>query len=580
MARTYSKTYSRIVIVLLALSSFLVYIYPGIEDNLLGKITSILIWMAVFAYLLFYIKGRYRVDLPAFMEQLDRRIDLDYILPRSIHDHYLEFIRKNLDLIALQDGIENVYYYLYDSMKGKFILQESISAEAIQLSSELPVNGNPIGDVFDAGEALILSNHDKLNRSFELIYKAGRMPNCIIGTPIEYEGQILGVLAADSYLYDAFRETDIQEILATNSRLLSTGLQYLEAIYQLDRKSIFLHKLANFNTYLSMVDKEEELFDHLVSLARDFFQYDMLTIAELDKEDRQKGVLRFIDGPGADELKDTQFEIGTGIWSYIITRRERVNIRKANTEYPVPCRLYEGDLKKNQYKSLLGVPLTVGENTLGVLILESKRPAAYTDKDADVLSLIGLNYASASYRLNLYHTMKQIATVDGLTGIANHRAFMERSEEELHRAKRYEYALIVMMMDLDKFKRINDTHGHLYGDYVLREVADIIKSSVRIVDIVGRYGGEEFTVVLTNAKSEGSIKTAERIRDRIAAHKFHYNNIDEHLTISIGLSRYPDDGSDLLGLIQTADEAMYESKKIGGNHVIFHSYRTGNPAEQ
>ncbi|HDR05158.1 MAG TPA: GGDEF domain-containing protein, partial [Candidatus Marinimicrobia bacterium] len=266
--------------------------------------------------------------------------------------------------------------------------------------------------------------------------------------------------------------------------------------------------------------------------------------------------------------ENTEFPLVKSIWSHIIAIKEPVLIGKGAVDYPVKERFFPGDLKNLAYQSLLGAPLVVGDNVLGAISLESRQKNNYIARDRDLISLISYNFASAFYRLKLYHTMKMIATIDGLTGLFNHRAFKERVTEEMLRAERHHYSLVYLMLDLDKFKRINDTYGHVYGDYVLRTVADIIKSSVRAIDIVGRYGGEEFSVVLANAKMDGAYRTAERIRKKIAEYPFNFNQIPERMTISIGLSVYPQDGQTLEEFITTADEAMYEAKKLAGNRVI------------
>ena len=125
-------------------------------------------------------------------------------------------------------------------------------------------------------------------------------------------------------------------------------------------------------------------------------------------------------------------------------------------------------------------------------------------------------------------------------------------------------------MDLDKFKRINDTYGHLYGDYVLGEVSKILKDSIRNIDICARYGGEEFAIVLVNTDVENARPVAERIIEKISEFLFNKDGIEEKMTISAGMSEYPKNSTEMKELIAHADLAMYEVKKNGGNAVIAH----------
>ena len=140
--------------------------------------------------------------------------------------------------------------------------------------------------------------------------------------------------------------------------------------------------------------------------------------------------------------------------------------------------------------------------------------------------------------------------------------------EELARAGRYENSLVVLFLDLDKFKLINDSYGHLMGDYVLRETSQIIRDSIRTSDIPGRYGGEEFVVIMVNADAEACMASARRICSAIRDHKYAMNETVVENRVSIGLSEYPQDGKTMEELIRSADAAMYTAKREGGDQVV------------
>lgn len=157
--------------------------------------------------------------------------------------------------------------------------------------------------------------------------------------------------------------------------------------------------------------------------------------------------------------------------------------------------------------------------------------------------------------------------LDGMTGLVSHKMFMERLVEEIARAKRHGEKLTLLFLDLDKFKRINDTYGHLFGDKVIKETADIIKNNVRTHDIVGRYGGEEYSVILVNTEKSDCQITVERIRENVRDHHYKDSEVNERMTISIGMAEFPTNSEDSRGLIRYADEKMYEVKKAGGNQI-------------
>jgi len=163
--------------------------------------------------------------------------------------------------------------------------------------------------------------------------------------------------------------------------------------------------------------------------------------------------------------------------------------------------------------------------------------------------------------------LKNQAMHDGMTGLLNYKFFDKRLEEEIERSNRYNEKITLLFMDLDKFKRINDTYGHQFGDQVLKRTSEIIKGNVRNIDIVSRYGGEEFCVILINANKDGSINTAERIRKEMEDNIFIINNKKENVTISIGMAEFPIDSNNKNDLIKYADNMMYNAKESGRNCI-------------
>jgi two-component system cell cycle response regulator len=165
--------------------------------------------------------------------------------------------------------------------------------------------------------------------------------------------------------------------------------------------------------------------------------------------------------------------------------------------------------------------------------------------------------------------LEALAHTDPLTQALNRRALTQRLASELDRARRYEGVIALLMIDLDHFKRINDTYGHLVGDDVLREFAIILTSAVRSVDMVARYGGEEFVVVLPETGAEGAIAFAERIRERIEAHAFRSGDrLTLRLTTSIGVATFPSSRVESVeDIFSRADAALYRAKAEGRNRV-------------
>lgn len=159
--------------------------------------------------------------------------------------------------------------------------------------------------------------------------------------------------------------------------------------------------------------------------------------------------------------------------------------------------------------------------------------------------------------------LEQLATTDGLTGLWNRRAIQSRLEEELVRARNYKSPLTVALADIDFFKSFNDTFGHAAGDEILKGVGDVLRKSIRETDFVGRYGGEEFLLILPNTPSEKGHEVLERVRGLIDTFPWNARQI----TLSIGFACSADNSSDSSELLEAADAALYESKRLGRNRV-------------
>ena len=206
----------------------------------------------------------------------------------------------------------------------------------------------------------------------------------------------------------------------------------------------------------------------------------------------------------------------------------------------------------------------------GSIFLERRSNVPFSKMDENNLLLIGKVLGSALHWKNEYEKIYMDATHDGLSGLLNHQTFKERFQDEVMRAERFQHKMAIMIFDLDKFKKVNDTLGHQYGDYVIQTVAKIMLDNVRAVDVVARYGGEEFAIILINTTAAMSNVVAKRIVSNIADYKFSMDKIETRVTISGGMSEYPTHTKIMKELIEYADQAMYKTKQNGGNDITIH----------
>ncbi|MBI5510554.1 MAG: GGDEF domain-containing protein [Deltaproteobacteria bacterium] len=217
------------------------------------------------------------------------------------------------------------------------------------------------------------------------------------------------------------------------------------------------------------------------------------------------------------------------------------------------------------FPSWMGVPLVTYGEVMGVMSVQSEAAAAYTAEHLRVLSAIADQAAVAIENSRLY----ELATIDGLTGLLVRRHFDQRLHEEWWRSVRYDNSFAVSIFDLDDFKGLNDTFGHQAGDQVLRAVARVVKKNVRGADLAGRYGGEEFALLLPRAKIAEACKMVDRIRADIEAIVMVVDGRRLKITASFGVAGYPETGvTKVEDLVARADQALYQAKDQGKNRVV------------
>lgn len=230
------------------------------------------------------------------------------------------------------------------------------------------------------------------------------------------------------------------------------------------------------------------------------------------------------------------------------------------------CRIYEAhDI---EVKSLTDAP----DFLLFTLQSKSKQMGYLSFKgikatDREKVMILGHQFALALRRVKLYEEIERIAITDSLTGLFTRRYAFGRFQEEMHRSKDKKYKLSILMIDVDFFKKFNDNFGHLTGDQVLREISNIVRQNIREIDIPGRYGGEEFFIILPDTDRDGALYAAERIRKATEETLIKAYDATIKATVSVGIATYPQDGTTAEELIDKADWALYRSKKLGRNRV-------------
>jgi diguanylate cyclase (GGDEF)-like protein len=222
---------------------------------------------------------------------------------------------------------------------------------------------------------------------------------------------------------------------------------------------------------------------------------------------------------------------------------------------------------ESKIESLVASPLMGGHELLGMIRMESSVPNAFRQEDARLLSNFCDLGTVALEHVALYHQTIELATTDGLTGLYVQKYYKDRLRDEIFRALEHKLPLTVLMIDVDHFKSYNDRYGHLVGDKVLKLVAQVLRESVRTVDLVSRYGGEEFSVLLLKTPGDGALNVAERIRQKVEEQEVVASGEQTHVTVSIGVAEITPALRDPEAFIDHADQALYQAKSSGRNRV-------------
>ncbi|MCX8130020.1 MAG: GGDEF domain-containing protein [Clostridia bacterium] len=220
-----------------------------------------------------------------------------------------------------------------------------------------------------------------------------------------------------------------------------------------------------------------------------------------------------------------------------------------------------------EVNSLICVPLITKTRKFGLVLIEHKYFSAFDEENVRLLDIIGQQVGIAMENAELYQKMQDMATIDGLTGVYNRLYFQDRLHKEFKNAQVGNYELSVAIFDIDHFKRFNDTFGHLFGDKVLKTIADLVNNSLRSSDVFARYGGEEFIILFPHTKLDEAYEKVESLRQKISHASIKDNLVTASVTVSFGIACYPENASMENELVRYADDALYEAKKAGRNCV-------------
>ena len=555
----------------------IVLLYFFIPQSLayLAPILKYLIIISVILILIMYYQIIDFLTLPDSQSLIDEDRSLDDLtLQNSSTSNQYENLKSLV--MSTAESINpscKAAIYIIDPQRNIFILQAGSTSE---FSDSISLSNDIIKTYLNKSKKLHQKDHP--NTWGELFLgQTWRGSECAIFSPVSLQGTLGGFVLSR---IDHFTEASEREasILNNLGKFVSFGLENLESLEKHilgeQSKTLILEILTN----LDFKSDGHNIFNQFKYLIRTFFQYERLTISlRKESENRRKldkgvnSIIKLTDGERDEFVEGSEFPTNGSLHGLSVINGRSIKTTNWLLSHPNIARFRSSESDENLYKSILASPIIIEGESRGSIVLERASEQSFSNLDLNDLELVGRMLGASIRWRTEYKKIHKNATHDGLSGLFNHQTFKERFGDEIQRAERFQQKMALMIFDLDKFKKVNDTLGHQYGDYVIQTVSKIMQDNVRAVDIVARYGGEEFAVILINTTAEMSNMVAKRIVNNIADYKFSLDGVETRVTISGGMSEYPSHSKNMKDLIELADKAMYATKKKGGNSIIIHS---------
>jgi diguanylate cyclase (GGDEF)-like protein len=409
--------------------------------------------------------------------------------------------------------------------------------------------------ILKTGEPLLIeSNLEQMRVKLGLDVVPPQSARSFCGVPIFLGGRPAGVMAALSTERESQFQTRDIEVMQTAAGQLGVAVENARLFTEEQRRA---RHLAFLNTISKMAISSEDAAQMMADIVREIqknFRYDHIGIGIMDYA--TKDIEIKAEAGTTSQTLGRRIPVGSGVLGKVARTGVSALVQNAG-----PGQL-TGVLPES--RAVLCLPISYGESLLGVLNVESRDENAFAPQDVLILNTLADLLATALHNSFVFQRLQQQSITDGLTGIKTRRFFWEALSSEWKRASRSGRPFSVVLIDLDKFKEVNDSLGHLEGDLVLARVGRLLEQKCRQSNVVARYGGDEFIILMPETGIEQAQVLAERLRLWLATDPM----LEEHhITGSFGVASFPVHGFSMEDLIRVADAGMYVSKHAGGNQV-------------
>jgi two-component system, cell cycle response regulator len=485
---------------------------------------------------------------------------------QSVH-YALDLLRRTLHL--------HTAVLLWKNDAGTHYRISELSTDSDDISDAPIAVGDGVLAACEVRREIVSASH--LRSTHHVPYYAAACPvSCLSAIPIvEDSGIVRGVLAIDRTRGPSFTKEE-EDLASQAARYCLRAIQNERVFLQLERAKVEQGKLYRAAQSLGAAITEHEVLEAGVRAAREIASFDLAAVTIFDEDARRHEVVAALGSdPKFRELVGASFRHNTGLVSMVVQNRFALPYRGdfdaehqvvLSKRYPWPA-----------LPSLLVLPLVLRGNPLGTLILGSRRRHAFGESVRATLEVLASHLAVSLSNARMVHKLEMLATTDGLTGLLNKRAMLDAATQKIEAANRFKRRLSVLIVDIDHFKKVNDTYGHDVGDVVIKGLGAILARHKRGTDVVARFGGEEFVVLCEQTDEAGALLLAERIREELSAKVFAAPQASFGVTCSLGIATLPNAGTTWEGLFKAADDALYVSKRSGRNRASVAPERRATP---
>lgn len=423
---------------------------------------------------------------------------------------------------------------------------------------------NPGAEVFLNTKPLIINDVPAKHPDFGIL--SGTDIQSWLGVPLRFQDRTIGILALDSAAPNAFSEDQARLIQAFADQV-SVALEnislYEKALKAANRFEILYRLTQEINANLS----QDQVCSAIHRAASSLMLTECFMISLLDEANREIFDIYMVDRGAPIPLE--RRPASQGLFARVIAdgKSRRYDTFSQNEIANTGAILLGEEDDDSVTQSLLVVPLQLGSKIKGVISVQSYLSNQYTQEDMEMLELLAGQGAIALENSRLFGEVQQLAITDPLTQLFNRRRFFDLADQEFGRSQRYGRPLSVIMLDIDHFKRVNDTYGHYVGDQVLQQLAAICSKNIRAIDILARYGGEEFVIMTPETTADEAVATCERLRHAVSMESFTTTRGPIPVSISLGVVDLSQPCKTLEELLDRSDQALYHSKETGRNRT-------------